>query len=61
MKVSVKADVCIGCGLCVNIAPSVFEMHDNKAVVTVRDAEEMVTDVTQESADNCPVNAITIM
>ena len=48
---------CIGCMLCTQITPEVFEMQDNgqiKAVHPCAGEEKSV----QESIDNCPVQAI---
>jgi len=53
MAVSVDADKCIGCGLCANLAPEVFEMSDDgKAVVLNASAD------AEEIASQCPVEAI---
>lgn len=59
MKAKVDQDLCVGCGLCVNIAPEVFSMSDDKAAVIAAvpaDAEEKV----KEAAESCPVEAIFI-
>jgi ferredoxin len=49
--------MCIGCTLCTQICPGVFEMQDNgksKAVRPSNDTEEKI----QQAIDSCPVNAI---
>ncbi|MBN1866026.1 ferredoxin [Candidatus Sumerlaeota bacterium] len=60
MKAIVDADLCTGCGLCVDICPEVFVMESDVAVVTAeivpRDAEESCRDAVQ----SCPVEAISI-
>jgi ferredoxin len=58
---AVVEDTCIGCGLCPQICPEVFEMNDEgKAIVKVSvvplDAEE----TCREAATSCPVEAINI-
>lgn len=47
---------CIGCGLCTNLCPEVFEMTDEG----VSRALNIDTDIdaAQEALSECPVNAI---
>jgi ferredoxin len=61
MKAIVDRDLCIGCGLCEEICPEVFEMDDEalaKVIVDVIPAD--AEDSAQEAADACPTEAITI-
>jgi ferredoxin len=67
----VDPDLCIGCGLCVELCPTVFEMRENKAwlikpkiiaitephavVVNSDDCEVCDCDM---AIDSCPVAAI---
>jgi ferredoxin len=60
MKASVDADVCTGCGLCVDTCPAVFEMNDAVARVLVASVPENALDTCRDAADNCPVEAIKI-
>jgi ferredoxin len=46
-------DECIGCGLCVETAPEVFEMQGDMAVAISDDGEN-----AEEALENCPVSAI---
>ena len=56
--VKVDKKKCIGCGLCVSIAPEVFELgSDGKARVKNPDA---CNKECREAADSCPANAISI-
>ena len=58
MEVKVNQETCIGCGMCVNTAPSVFRMGtDGKAEVCGRPSSEDEA-VTREAVDACPVTAI---
>ena len=58
MRVTVDDDACIGCGLCAEECPEVFEMNDDKVHVKVDEVPEDVTESCKEAAENCPVEAI---
>jgi ferredoxin len=61
MKARVKKDVCIGCGLCVDICPQVFVLGDeNIAETIVERVGAEVKNACREAAKNCPVDAIEI-
>ena len=60
MELEVNADLCIGCGLCVSIAPEVFEMGNSKAVVQELPVSAENEDVAREAVEACPVSAIKI-
>lgn len=61
MKVSVDADACTGCGLCIETCGEVFEMGDDSiAVVKVAEVPADVADACREAADGCPVEAIAV-
>jgi len=60
MKVKVDADLCTGCGLCVDACPEVFTMDDSVAKVMVEVVPENARNTCREAADNCPVEAISI-
>jgi ferredoxin len=49
-------DTCIGCGLCTELCPQVFELRDDKA--WVKDAKGCDSCDCQQAADSCPVTAI---
>lgn len=58
MKYSVN-DNCIGCGLCTEICPEVFEMDDSgksKVIKTEMGAQEEAC--ADEALESCPVDAI---
>lgn len=59
MKVVIDQDGCIGCGLCVNTCPEVFEMNDDNIAEVYKQPTE-VTDEVQEAVDGCPVQVISI-
>ena len=54
-------DTCIGCGLCPEICPEIFEMDDDGLAVA-KDIEipEDVEDSAKEAEESCPVDAITV-
>lgn len=48
---------CIGCGLCVDLAPGTFELNAaslSEVINPTGDPEEVI----QEAIDNCPVSCI---
>jgi ferredoxin len=62
MKALIKSDVCIGCGLCVDICPEVFVM-DGEANVAKTKLDRVPAELKEkcsEAATNCPVEAIII-
>lgn len=58
MKVTITDD-CTGCGVCETIAPDVFVIEDDKAIVN-EDAIEGNEDEVREAAAECPDEAIKI-
>ena len=60
MKAIVDAGACVGCGLCADTCPEVFEMDGDVAKVIVNPVPKTVEDTCREASDNCPVTAITL-
>ncbi len=60
MKVRVDAELCVGCNLCVDSCPEVFEMKDDKAIVKTDAVSSENEDCCKQSKDECPVEAIII-
>ena len=60
MRATVDEETCIGCGLCAETCPDVFEMNDDKAQVKVSEVPESALETCKEAAENCPVEAIQI-
>ena len=60
MRVIVDEETCIGCGLCAETCPDVFEMNDDKAKVKVDEVPEDATESCKEAVESCPVEAIQI-
>lgn len=59
-RIFVKKDVCIGCGLCVNLSSLFTFGEDGLAEPTVNMVNENDITEAQECASSCPVNAIEI-
>lgn len=60
MKAIVDVDACIGCGMCAQVSPEIYEMQDDKAVVLVDDIPEDKAEEAKNGAEQCPVDAIEV-
>jgi ferredoxin len=60
MRVTVDEETCIGCGLCAETCPDVFELKDDKAYAKMDEVPEAFADACREAAEECPVEAIQI-
>lgn len=60
MKVKIDADLCTACELCTDAVPEVFEMGDEVAEVIQADVPAELEDAVEETARDCPVEAIII-
>ena len=59
MKVTVDQDLCISCGLCIDLSSSVFDWNDDgKAEAIVDEVPADAEDDTKEAIDSCPSEAI---
>jgi len=57
----VDPDTCIGCGVCEEICPELFELSDDdKATVKLDEVPAELEDACREAAEQCPVEAISI-
>ena len=59
MRAFVDKDICIGCGLCPTIEPSVFRMGDDDKAEAYAEAEGDAKGNVLEAVDSCPVSSIT--
>ncbi len=57
-KPVVDQNECIGCGLCADLCPEVFQLVDEKSIVIGPDKCD--TCDIEEAVDACPVEAITL-
>ena len=61
MKVHVNPEICAGFGICLGIAPEVFELHDDGyAVVLVSEVKPEDEDLMRRAASQCPAQAISL-
>ena len=60
MKATVDESRCIGCRLCPDICPAVFEMDRGKAIVKVGKVPAEAEDACRDAALQCPGEAINI-
>ena len=60
MEASINKEDCVGCGLCVDDCPDIFEMQEDVAAVKVEEVPENLVNAVKEAAENCPVDAIII-
>ena len=57
----VNPDLCIGCGLCISIAPEVFRLNDEGISEAYAETPEDELDAVVQAVDSCPVKAISII
>ena len=60
MRAIVDQETCIGCGLCAETCPEVFEMPDDKAQAKVDPVPPEAEAACRDAADQCPSSAIKI-
>jgi ferredoxin len=61
MRANVDKDLCIGCGLCAEICPEVFEMGDDMiALVIAGEIPAGSLETARDAAAACPVEAIAL-
>ncbi|BAJ64711.1 MULTISPECIES: ferredoxin [Anaerolinea] len=61
MKAFVDRDLCMGCGVCETIAPSVFKLEDDGIAVVLVDVVPPEEEANvREAMDSCPEQAISI-
>ena len=60
MKAVVDQEKCIGCGLCAEVAPDIYEMQGEKAIIKVDDVPEDKIEDANNGREQCPVDAITV-
>jgi len=59
-KIKIDAELCIGCGVCVDICPEMFTMDEAEGKAVVKDNAACTGGCCKEAADSCPTEAIII-
>lgn len=61
MKVKVNQETCIGCGMCIDMVPEVFEYNDaGLSSPKIDDVEDSAKDSVIDAQQACPVDAIEV-
>ena len=60
MRATVDSNQCIGCGLCVELCPAVFNMSDDVTIVKTDPIPSALEMDCEEAKDQCPAEAIAI-
>ncbi len=60
MKTKVDEKTCIGCGVCADNCPKVFELRNGIAEVIATPVPAEEEEACREAAKSCPVEAIKI-
>ena len=60
MRTKVDKNTCVGCGLCVDACPAVFEMNDGEAIAKADPVPAGEEECCRGAARDCPVDAILI-
>lgn len=59
MKLTVDQDLCISCGLCIDLCPAVLDWNDDgKAHAIVDEVPADAEDDAREAMESCPSEAI---
>ena len=59
MDLRISQDLCIGCGVCADVAPELIEMNDEQlAVMIVDSVGEDMLETAKAAIECCPVDAV---
>lgn len=61
LKASVNKNTCIGCGICIDICPNIFEFDpQGLSEATIATIDPSLGNCAKNAAKACPTNAIAI-
>ena len=60
MNTKVDHDLCIGCGVCADNCPDVFEIRGDRLAHVKDGADSEAAGCCQQAADLCPTEAISL-
>jgi len=62
LRASVNKNTCIGCGICTEICPVVFELDPmGLSESTIATIDPSLGSTLRQAAESCPTDAITIL
>ncbi len=60
MKITIDQELCIGCGCCEFMAPTVFVVNSSGKAVVIGKVPDSDRKGVLEAAEHCPAQAITV-
>lgn len=60
-KIEVNKQKCLGCGMCVNLCPEVFELKNGKSRIKEKADFKKHKDCIKQAVENCPLGAISFV
>lgn len=58
-NVTIDVDECIGCEVCVETCPEVFEFNEDEGKAAVMEAADLEAECVDEAIATCPAECIT--
>ena len=58
MKIKIDRQKCLGCRVCIDLCPEVFELKDRKSKIKEKVDLKNHEDCIKEAIDSCPTTAI---